>query len=79
MSELELDYSTVSSIPPLPGTQVDVLLGGVWVGATVLLSPNDHPDPHQRIKGWKVKMHVGTGFSRYIWDAADIRLSEGHY
>ena len=71
--ELQLDTRPVSQIPPLPGESVDVLFAGVWMSATVELSPNDHPDPRQRMRAWKVRVHMADDFPFYIWNEEKIR------
>lgn len=72
---LNLDSVTkpTSSLPPLPGANIEVLHGGQWVPGVVLLSPNDKTDPQQKLTGWKVKLFVGGGIEKYVWKTGEIR------
>ena len=81
--ELDLNTHSVSAPPvvinsaadgewaPIPGEQIEVLHQGVWKLATVIGCPNNHPDPQQRISGWKVQME--SGFELSIWQLAHMR------
>jgi KaiC/GvpD/RAD55 family RecA-like ATPase len=55
---------------------VEVWVDGEWVHAHLLQEPNNHPDPRQRISGWKVRI-LATNQERYFWNASELRVSGG--
>jgi putative DNA primase/helicase len=64
LSAVEKNYST--------SEEIEVWFNGEWVTAILLQAPNNHPNPSQRITGWKVRI-LTIGLERYFWNAAEIR------
>lgn len=59
---------------PTVNDQVELLHFGTWQIGTVVQSPNHHPDPQQRISGWKVR--VESGHELFVWQAEQMRRLE---
>ncbi len=73
-SELEFNASELAQ--PELGESVEVWFNSEWVEAILLQAPNNHPDPAQRLTGWKVRIS-GTKLERYFWQGSEIRASGG--
>lgn len=73
MFDNQEEHPLTFSVPSLdlPG---EVLHAGQWHPATILSVPNDHPDPQQRLSGWKVQVHVGEGIFKYVWNPEEVRI-----
>ena len=50
---------------PTLGAEVQAFHLEQWVEATLLQMPNNHPDPKQRISGWKIRLP--SGHESYVW------------
>ncbi len=82
---VELDLSAHTALPsvainpaaadgewtPILDLAVEVFHLGVWKLATVVRCPSNHPDPQQRISGWKVQLE--NGFELSVWQLAHMR------
>lgn len=59
---------------PIVGAKVLAFYFGEWLPATILQCPNKHPDPQQRISGWKIRFESGT--ESYVWKPEHLKPAE---
>jgi hypothetical protein len=76
VQQSELDFNASESDDSELGEFVEVCFNGEWVKGMLLQKPNNHPDPKQRLAGWKVHI-LATGLELYFWDDWQIRPVEG--
>jgi len=72
LEQSELEFKASKSDYSESGELVEVYFNGEWIQGILLQKPNNHPEPKQRLAGWKVRI-LATGLELYIWDDWQIK------
>ena len=66
-----LQLSTEAPFAFAIGDRLAVWDNHCWQAATLIALPKHHPQPHQRLSAWKVRLDAGA--ERYIWSANQMQ------